>query len=125
MVGKIGNISGKYFRANNSSSSSLITVALLFLYSSSTHFFIPRCHFEDITRADFYGFVVPFANKLMDLSNKAKIPIKIRACDTLGLGVSYPGAALPRCVQGIIYGLRHYSGVPSEWIEWHGHNDFL
>lgn len=21
----------------------------------------PRCHFEDITRADFYGFVVPFA----------------------------------------------------------------
>lgn len=85
---------------------------------------IPRCHFEDITRADFYGFVVPFANKLMDLSNKAKIPIKIRACDTLGLGVSYPGAALPRCVQGIIYGLRHYSGVPPEWIEWHGHNDF-
>ena len=22
----------------------------------------PRCHFEDITRADFYGFVVPFAH---------------------------------------------------------------
>ena len=22
---------------------------------------IPRCHFEDITRADFYGFVIPFA----------------------------------------------------------------
>ena len=25
----------------------------------------PRCHFEDITRADFYGFVVPFADELM------------------------------------------------------------
>jgi len=85
---------------------------------------IPRCHFEDITRADFYSFVVPFANKLMNLSREAKMPIKIRACDTLGLGVSYPGAALPRCVQGIVYGLRHYSEVPSEWIEWHGHNDF-
>jgi len=71
---------------------------------------IPRCHFEDITRADFYSFVVPFANKLMNLSREAKMPIKIRACDTLGLGVSYPGAALPRCVQGIVYGLRHYSG---------------
>ena len=23
---------------------------------------IPRCHLEDITRADFYGFVVPFVN---------------------------------------------------------------
>jgi len=22
---------------------------------------IPRCHLEDVTRADFYGFVVPFA----------------------------------------------------------------
>jgi len=85
---------------------------------------IPRCHFEDITRADFYGFVVPFAKELMKLSKQAKIPIKIRACDTLGLGVSYPGAALPRSVRGIVYGLRHYAEVPSEWIEWHGHNDF-
>ena len=29
---------------------------------------IPRCHFEDITRADFYGFVVPFINELHELS---------------------------------------------------------
>jgi isopropylmalate/homocitrate/citramalate synthase len=52
------------------------------------------------------------------------IPIKIRACDTLGYGVPYPGAALPRSVPGIIYGLTHYAGFPSELIEWHGHNDF-
>ena len=84
----------------------------------------PRCHFEDITRADFYGFVVPFANKLMDLSAESGVPIKIRACDTMGYGVPYPGAALPRSVSGIIYGLQHYSDVPSEMIEWHGHNDF-
>ena len=45
----------------------------------------PRCHFEDITRADFYGFVVPFAGALMDLSRESGIPIKIRACDTMGL----------------------------------------
>ncbi len=84
----------------------------------------PRCHFEDITRADYYGFVVPFATELMKLSEEADIPIKIRACDTLGYGVSYPGTALPRSVQGIIYGLREYAGVPSEQLEWHGHNDF-
>ena len=84
----------------------------------------PRCHFEDITRADFYGFVVPFANKLMELSGESGVPIKIRACDTMGYGVPYPGAALPRSVSGIIYGLQHYSNVPSEMIEWHGHNDF-
>ena len=84
----------------------------------------PRCHFEDITRADFYGFVVPFANELMKLSGESGIPIKIRACDTMGYGVPYPGAALPRSVSGIIYGLQHYADVPSEMIEWHGHNDF-
>lgn len=84
----------------------------------------PRCHFEDITRADFYGFVVPFATALMELSEKSGMPIKIRACDTMGYGVPYPGVALPRSVSGIIYGLQHYAGVPCEMLEWHGHNDF-
>lgn len=85
---------------------------------------IPRCHLEDITRSDFYGFVLPFVNKLMELSKQAKMPVKIRACDTLGLGVSIPGVALPRSVPQIIYGLVNYGEVPSEWLEWHGHNDF-
>ena len=84
----------------------------------------PRCHFEDITRADFYGFVVPFATELMKLSKESGIPIKIRACDTMGFGVNFVGAALPRSVPGIIYGLRHYAEVPSDMLEWHGHNDF-
>lgn len=85
---------------------------------------IPRCHFEDITRADFYGFVLPFAEQLMNLSRESGIPIKVRACDTMGYGISYPGAALPRSVPGIIYGLNHYAQIPSEQLEWHGHNDF-
>ena len=85
---------------------------------------IPRCHLEDITRADFYGFVVPFVNELMKMSRDAGIPVKIRACDTMGYGVPLPEVALPRSVPGIIYGLQHYADVPSEQLEWHGHNDF-
>lgn len=85
---------------------------------------MPRCHLEDITRADFYGFVVPFVNALMELSEEAGIPVRIRACDTMGYGVPYTEVALPRSVPGIIYGLQHYSGVESEYLEWHGHNDF-
>ena len=85
---------------------------------------LPRCHLEDITRADFYGFVVPFVNELMKMSQDAGIPVKIRACDTMGYGVPYTEVALPRSVPGIIYGLQHYSDVPSEMLEWHGHNDF-
>ena len=84
----------------------------------------PRCHLEDITRADFYGFVVPFVNELTELSRESGIPVKIRMCDTMGYGVPFPGVALPRSVPGIVYGLHHYSDVTSEMLEWHGHNDF-
>lgn len=84
----------------------------------------PRCHLEDITRADFYGFIVPFVNELQKMSRDAGIPVKIRACDTMGCGIPYSEVALPRSVPGIIYGLQHYSDVPSQMLEWHGHNDF-
>jgi isopropylmalate/homocitrate/citramalate synthase len=84
----------------------------------------PRCHFEDITRADFYGFVLPFATELKKLMDESGIPIKIRVCDTLGYGVPYPGASLPRSIPGIIHGLHTYAEMPSELIEFHGHNDF-
>lgn len=84
----------------------------------------PRCHLEDITRADFYGFVLPFVTELQEMSRDAGIPIRFRACDTMGFGIPYSEVALPRSVPGIIYGLWHYADVPSEMIEWHGHNDF-
>jgi isopropylmalate/homocitrate/citramalate synthase len=85
---------------------------------------VPRCHLEDITRADFFGCVLPFVQRLMRLSEDARIPIKIRACDTMGYGISYPGASLPRSVPKIIHTLVHEGGVPKERLEWHGHNDF-
>ncbi len=85
---------------------------------------VPRCHLEDITRADFFGFVVPFVQELMELAEESGIPIKVRACDTLGYGVPFAEAPLPRSVPKLIHGLRQYAGVPSERLEWHGHNDF-
>lgn len=84
----------------------------------------PRCHLEDITRSDIYGSVIPFCLELMKLKDEYGIPVKIRACDTMGYGVNFPGAVIPRSVPGIIYGLKEHAGVPSELLEWHGHNDF-
>lgn len=84
----------------------------------------PRCHLEDITRSDIYGFVIPFCLELEKLGEEYGIPVKIRACDTMGYGVNFTGAAIPRSVPGIIYGLNMHAGVPSSMIEWHGHNDF-
>jgi len=84
---------------------------------------IPRCHFEDITRADYNGFVLPFAGELMNLAEQYNSPVKIRLCDTLGFAIPWPGVALPRSIPKLIHGLRRI-GVPAEWLEWHGHNDF-
>ncbi len=93
-------------------------------YAALENGIVPRCHFEDITRADFYGFVVPLAKNLIGMMKESKINVKIRACDTLGLGISHGGVELPRSVPAIIHGLRYYAGVPSQSIEWHGHNDY-
>ena len=84
----------------------------------------PRCHLEDITRADIYGFVIPFCLELMKLREEYQIPVKVRVCDTMGYGVNFPGAVIPRSIPGIIYGIMVHAGVPSELIEFHGHNDF-
>ncbi len=84
----------------------------------------PRCHLEDITRADIYGYVVPFCLELMKLQKEYGIPIKVRACDTMGYGVNFNGAVIPRSVPGIIYAIHTHAGVPCEQLEWHGHNDF-
>lgn len=84
----------------------------------------PRCHLEDVTRADIYGYVIPFCLELMKLKEEYQIPIKVRVCDTMGYGVNYPGAVIPRSIPGIIYGLMVHAGVPSELLEFHGHNDF-
>ncbi|TSA09457.1 MAG: histone-lysine N-methyltransferase [Deltaproteobacteria bacterium] len=88
------------------------------------HGIVPRCHFEDITRADIYGFCVPFAIELMKLREQSGIDVKIRLCDTLGYGVTYPGAALPRSVPRLIRAMIDDAGVPGHLLEWHGHNDF-
>ncbi|MDA3901379.1 MAG: histone-lysine N-methyltransferase [Spirochaetes bacterium] len=85
---------------------------------------IPRCHFEDVTRADLYGFCIPFAEKLLKMAEDAKMPVKIRLCDTMGYGVTYPGAVLPRSVPKMVHAFYSELGYPSEWLEWHGHNDF-
>ena len=86
----------------------------------------PRCHLEDVTRADIEGFVLPFVCELMRRSEKVppELHAKVRLCDTMGFGISYPGATLPRSIPKLIYRMTHDAGVPHDCLEWHGHNDF-
>jgi hypothetical protein len=60
----------------------------------------------------------------MKLREESGIDIKIRLCDTMGYGVTYPGASLPRSVDKLIRAFIEDGGVPGHLLEWHGHNDF-
>jgi isopropylmalate/homocitrate/citramalate synthase len=85
----------------------------------------PRCHFEDLTRADVYGFALPFAQALMERARQSGVPIKIRLCDTMGVGLPWASAALPRGVPKLVRAFVDEAGVPPAQLEWHGHNDLF
>src|SRR5499427_10473852 len=84
---------------------------------------VPRVHLEDATRADVRGVVVPFVRRLMELGRQARIQVKIRYPDTMGVGVPHPNAALPRGIPRLTSVLRQEAGVPAEALEFHGQND--
>jgi isopropylmalate/homocitrate/citramalate synthase len=86
----------------------------------------PRCHLEDVTRADIKGFVIPFVQRLERLTENQpeQLKVKIRLCDTMGFGISYPNAAEPRSIPKLIWRMKEECGITEDRLEWHGHNDF-
>jgi isopropylmalate/homocitrate/citramalate synthase len=82
----------------------------------------PRVHLEDVTRADLDGFVLPLAEALAELGRERGVPVKLRLCDTLGLGLPWREVALPRSVPRLVAAIRA-AGVAGEQLEWHGHDD--
>ncbi len=78
----------------------------------------PRVHLEDTTRADIYGWVIPFMQTVLEATEGRA---KFRVCDTIGWGVPDPHAALPYGVPRLISTLWRETGAD---LEFHGHNDF-
>src|SRR5437588_761747 len=81
----------------------------------------PRCHLEDLTRADLDGFVAPLVESLQEIGREANIPVKFRLCDTMGFGLPWPEAALPRGVPRLVQYFTRTLGAAPELLEWHGH----
>jgi isopropylmalate/homocitrate/citramalate synthase len=86
----------------------------------------PRCHLEDVTRADLKGFVIPFVQRLERLTENQPdhLRVKIRLCDTMGFGLSFPNVAEPRSIPKLIWRMKEECGISGDRLEWHGHNDF-
>ena len=84
-----------------------------------------RFHLEDVTRANMDGFVLPFVEMIARFADELPehLKSKVRLCDTMGFGLPYSGVALPRSVPKLVYKVVQ-AGIPSERLEWHGHNDF-
>jgi isopropylmalate/homocitrate/citramalate synthase len=83
---------------------------------------VSRVSLEDITRADVEGVVIPFVKKLLNLSERYKVPIKIKLPDTLGVGLPFYEVQLPRSIPRVVKAIRD-AGVDPENIEFHAHND--
>ena len=91
--------------------------------SALSHGIKPRCHLEDITRADLFGFVIPLISAIDDLGKQAGVDIKFRLCDTLGVAKPFTRLALPRSVPAIVHHIKEQLGIKASQLEWHGHND--
>lgn len=88
------------------------------IVTACEHGIVPRIHLEDATRADIHGWVIPF---MQQVSRETNGIAKFRVCDTLGIGVPDPAAALPMGIPRLISTLACETGAE---IEFHGHNDF-
>ena len=84
----------------------------------------PRCHLEDITRADLFDFVIPLIKTIDSLGKSAGVEIKYRLCDTLGVGKPFSRMAIPRSVPALVHHIKEETNVSSAQLEWHGHNDY-
>lgn len=80
----------------------------------------PRCHLEDVTRADIYGFVIPMINETMEICKN----VKIRLCDTMGYGFPCDRVPVPRGIPAMLDAILTETDIKPPQLEWHGHNDF-
>ena len=78
----------------------------------------PRIHLEDTTKADIYGWVIPFMHRVLE---ETEGQARFRICDTIGDGIPDPHAALPFGIPRLISTLAQETGAE---LEFHGHNDF-
>ena len=80
-----------------------------------------KCALEDVTRAD-PSFVTLFLERYLELAEREGFEAKVRLSDTLGLGVPFGEASLPRSIPRLVALVRSL-GFKPENIGFHGHND--
>lgn len=85
-----------------------------------------RVAMEDITRADIGGFVIPLVESVLRAAERQGVGSEVvfKLSDTLGMGLPFREAGLPRSVPLLVETLRREAGLAPTQLEFHGHNDF-
>lgn len=83
-----------------------------------------RLDLMDITRADIDGFVLPLLEDCVEYLNaKSKARLRVRLCDSLGLGVPWTETQVPRSVPRLLHTINYGLGLQPEQLEFVGFND--
>lgn len=80
-----------------------------------------KCALEDVTRAD-PSFLRVFLERYLELAERSGFEAKVRLSDTLGLGLPFKEAGLPRGIPRLVELVKSI-GFKPENIGFHGHND--
>lgn len=85
----------------------------------------PRVHLEDATRAPWEGFMLPFVRDVEALGRRFSPALapRFRLCDTLGVGLPFREAPLPRSIPRLVRAMIDEAGIPGARLEIHPHND--
>ncbi len=84
-----------------------------------------RLDLQDVMRSDVNGFLLPLIERCLDRADQGAgaMPLKLRLCDSVGLGLPWAEAPLPRSVPRMVSSLRQIFALQPGQLEFQGHND--
>ena len=83
-----------------------------------------RLDLLDITRSDLEVLVIPLVSDCMDhLAKRGYSGLRLRLVDSLGLGLPWPEAPVPRSIPRMVHTLTHNLSYEGDQLEFLGHND--
>jgi isopropylmalate/homocitrate/citramalate synthase len=97
---------------------------LLAVEACLEHQIQPRLDLVDVTRADVEGVLLPLLERCQErLAQLGGGQLKVRLCDSLGVGLPWAEAPVPRSVPRLIRVLAHAVGLQPHHLEFVGAND--
>ena len=86
---------------------------------------MPRCHYGGRHPGGYLRLLRALCHRTDEAARRERHRRSRCGCATpWATACPIPGAALPRSVPKLVRAMIDDAGVPGDWLEWHGHNDF-